>query len=67
MPRIVQAHWEFHCPECGLGHHEHRRLATDHELYCEICEHEAGRRIRLLRWPADAEPDPDRVTPRVPE
>jgi hypothetical protein len=54
--RIAESQWEFHCPECGLGHHELNRLAKDHELSCEICEHEAGRIVALHRWLADVPP-----------
>jgi hypothetical protein len=50
---IVESQWEFHCPECGLGHYELGRLAKDQELICEVCEHEAGRTVQLHRWPAD--------------
>jgi hypothetical protein len=53
MPRIVEAHWEFHCPDCGFGHHELGRLAEDHEIFCVVCDHETGRIIRLERWLTD--------------
>jgi hypothetical protein len=48
--RRVEAHWEFHCPECGAGHFELGRMAKDQELVCEICEHEDGRVVTLQRW-----------------
>jgi hypothetical protein len=59
--RIADAHWEFHCPECGLGHLELGRLATDHELCCEVCDLETGRVIKLHRWIADAPVDQARL------
>jgi hypothetical protein len=58
MPRIVETCWEFHCPECGFGHHELGRLAADHEMLCIVCEHEAGQTVTLHRWLADA-PSPN--------
>ncbi len=53
MPMTTQAHWEFHCPECGFGHQELGRLARDHDLVCEICDHETGRVVALHRWLAE--------------
>ncbi len=64
MPRIVEAHWEFHCPECGLGNHELARLAQDHEIFCEVCEHEAGQVVKLERWLANS-PAEDHARLRV--
>jgi hypothetical protein len=53
VPQTAEAHWNFYCPECGLGDRELGHLAKDHEIYCEICEHEEGRMITLQRWLAD--------------
>lgn len=54
MPRIIKAHWEFHCPECGFGHHEIGQLAQDHEFHCMVCEHESGQMVVLHRWLVDS-------------
>ena len=48
--------WYFHCPECGFGDKERGYLAADHELVCEVCLEEDRIRVRLRRWPAEAEP-----------
>jgi hypothetical protein len=62
--RIIEAHWEFLCPECGLGHHELGRLARDHEIFCEVCDHETGRVVKLDRWLPDL-PAEDQARLRV--
>lgn len=62
MNRIIEALWEFHCPECGFGHGELGRFGSDHEIYCEVCEHEEGRLVRLQRWLAE-NPEPQASVP----
>ena len=52
---MLNGHWHFHCPECGMGDFELGHLAADQELFCEVCLEEEGRLIRLERWPADEE------------
>jgi uncharacterized Zn finger protein (UPF0148 family) len=50
---VIEECWEFHCPDCGFGHHELGRLARDHEIYCIVCEHESGHLVKVQRWLAD--------------
>jgi hypothetical protein len=53
VPRFADACWNFYCPECGMGDRELGRLAKDHEIYCEICEHEDRLLVTLQRWLPD--------------
>ena len=46
-------HWHFQCPECGMGDFELGHLATDQELFCEVCMEEQSRLILLERWPTE--------------
>jgi hypothetical protein len=46
---MLDGHWHFQCPECGMGDFELGCLADDQRL------EEDGRLIRLERWPADEE------------
>jgi hypothetical protein len=34
---MLAGHWQFHCPECGMGDFELGRLAADQELACDVC------------------------------
>ena len=51
---MLDGHWHFHCPECGMGDFELGHLAGDQELFCEVCQKKAvaryawsgGRRTR---------------------
>jgi hypothetical protein len=38
-----------------MGDFELGCLADDQQLFCELCQEEEGRLIRLERWPADEE------------
>lgn len=52
---MLDAHWHFQCPDCGLGDFELGHLAEDQELFCEVCLEEESRLILLERWPAEEE------------
>lgn len=54
---MLDGHWHFHCPECGLGDFELGHLAADQELFCEVCVEEGRGLICLERWLVD-EPAP---------
>jgi hypothetical protein len=49
---LLEGHWHFHCPECGMGDFELGHLADKHQFFYEVCAEE-GRLIRLQRCPAD--------------
>jgi predicted RNA-binding Zn-ribbon protein involved in translation (DUF1610 family) len=50
---MLEGHWHFQCPECGMGDFELRHLADDQQLFCEPCLEEEGCLIRLQRWPIE--------------
>ena len=50
---MLDGHWHFHCPECGMGDFELGHLAEDQELFCEVCLEEESRLILLERWPTE--------------
>ena len=50
MPQILEACWAFRCPECGFDHEAMGWLAQDHEIYCEVCQQDSGRQVKLQRW-----------------
>ena len=50
---MLDGHWHFHCPECGMGDFELGCLADDQQLFCEVCLEEEGRLILLERWPTE--------------
>jgi hypothetical protein len=52
---MLEGHWHFQCPECGMGDFELGCLADDQQLFCEVCVEEGRGLIRLARWPADEE------------
>jgi hypothetical protein len=54
---MLDGHWHFQCPECGMGDFELGCLADDQQLFCEACPEEDGRLIRLQRCPTE-EPTP---------
>ena len=47
---MVEGHWHFQCPACGIGSFELGCLAADQELVCEVCREEGRGAIRLERW-----------------
>jgi hypothetical protein len=50
---MLDEHWHFHCPECGMGDFELGYLANDHQFFCEVCVDEGRGLIRLERWPVE--------------
>jgi hypothetical protein len=40
----------FQCPQCGLGDYETGYPTDGAEVYCIVCEEEAGRLVRLHYW-----------------
>jgi hypothetical protein len=46
----------FQCPERGLGEYEIEYLTDSAEVYCMVCEEEAGCLIRLHRWEEAEQP-----------
>jgi hypothetical protein len=47
-----------------LGDQELGRLARDEEIFCVVCEHDAGRLVKLQRWLVEDPPVPvDRARP----
>ena len=52
---MLDGHWHFHCPECGMGDYECGYLADDQQLFCEVCLEQEGRLVCLERWLADEE------------
>ena len=52
---MLDGHWHFQCPECGMGDFEVGHLAVDHQFFCEVCVEEGRGLIRLERWPAEEE------------
>ena len=60
-PAMVEGHWHFQCPTCGMGSFELGRLAADQELVCEVCGEEGRGEIRLERWIVAAPKDEARL------
>lgn len=59
--RRAERVWKFRCPECEFTDEEIGALATDDEVYCEVCMTESHRYVRLRRWfEAAEEPDATR-------
>jgi hypothetical protein len=50
---MLDGHWHFHCPECGMGDFELRHLAANQEFFCEVCVEDGRGEIRLERWTDD--------------
>ncbi len=47
---MLDGHWHFQCPECGIGDFELGYLAGDQDLHCDVCLEEQGRLVSLHRW-----------------
>ena len=39
---MLDGHWHFHCPECGMGDFELGHLADDQEFICQVCLEKVG-------------------------
>jgi hypothetical protein len=56
---MLDGHWHFHCPECGMGDFELGHLAGDQEFICQVCLEEGRGTIHLQRWPGQGNDAPD--------